>query len=97
MEKITIKKTHYLNGVSCKLKNSRATVVAVQDDFVLQLRIIDNETPNIPRSVHEVLKNKVVQTTLKLSPQGLYALYSILKTIVEKENMYFKPDKNVNV
>jgi len=76
MSKVKIKIKNYSNGASIKLPNRRVTVTENdKHDFYIQFKHADkNDDPNKPACEHICFKNKVRQTTVKISEEGMEAI-----------------------
>lgn len=76
MSNLPIKLKNYSNGASVKLPNRRVTVTENdKHEFYIQFKHADkNEDPNKPACEHICFKNKVRQTTVKVSEEGLEAI-----------------------
>lgn len=92
MSNTKLKIKNYSNGASVKLSNRKVTVSENdKNEFYIQFKHADNtEDPNKPACEHICFKNKVRQTTVKISEEGLEALviafleYSKQKNIIKK-------------
>ena len=66
----------YKNATKVKLKNRRIIVFPVQEDLFIEIQIV---SPDLrPRAVHNVYKDKLVTTGIKLTDEAAAALFICL-------------------
>lgn len=92
MSKFPLILKKYSNGASLKLPNRRVTVTENDKrEFYIQFKHADkNDDPNKPACEHICFRNKVRQTTVKISEEGMEAIviafmeYKKQKALVKK-------------
>ena len=92
MSKIKLKIKHYSNGASVKLPNRRVTVTENdKHEFYIQFKHADkNDDPNKPACEHICFKNKVRQTTVKISEEGMEAIVIAFMEYKKQQNLIKK-------
>lgn len=66
---------YYKNAYSIKLKNRRLTVISQDKEeggFVVVARVVDGKKD--PRSIHRVIKDKIVETTISFTKEAFKGL-----------------------
>jgi hypothetical protein len=67
-----------------KLKNKRVTVMEHNNFYYLEFKTLHENLS--PRAVHQVQKDKIVITGIKISEESAFALYECLRaTLIEKQ------------
>ena len=76
--------TVYSNSTEAKIKNSRIMLGKLNNDrCMVQIKTLSDD--HRPRAVHEVIKGKIVSTTIALSSDAMIALYRALHYQLAKE------------
>ena len=83
------KMIEYNNATSVRDKNKRTTVINKNNEFIVDLTILDGALDR--RSLHKVLKGKAVNTTIKLSIEGAESLHACLSNEL---NRYYQKKQN---
>jgi hypothetical protein len=66
--KIRLRK--WTNATQIRMNNKSVTFIEDEDKFIVVFRTLDKE-PNKPSCKHDTIKNKIRQTTIKLSEEGI--------------------------
>lgn len=77
----------YNNATECKFKNRRVAVIKDDSskDLYIQFKILtDKESANTPSAAHDVIKDKIKITTVRLSNEAAKALYISLGLQLKK-------------
>jgi hypothetical protein len=78
-----IKVEKYSNMIIAKMRNRRVIIEPLDDhDFGISFLICDGSIQ--PRALHNVTKNKVVVTSLRLSEEATQALFIALSEYLRK-------------
>jgi hypothetical protein len=97
MGKLPLILKNYSNGASVKLPNRRVTVTENdKHEFYIQFKHADkNEDPNKPACEHICFKNKVRQTTIKISEEGMEAIVIAFMEYKRQQKLIKKHDGKV--
>jgi len=79
-------KFNYNNGIVFKFKNTRVAVGTLSDheDYIIEFKTLSNDPSK--RALHKVLKDKIVITGLKISPEAAFSLMVGLQELLIKDN-----------
>ena len=75
----------YKNATKVKLKNRRVIVFPVQEDLCIKLKTISSDLQ--PRASHIIYKNKLVNTTIKITDEAALALFICLGEELAKKGL----------
>ena len=76
--------TIHSDATEAKIKNSRIIVAQINNNrCMVQIKTFSDD--HRPRAVHEVIKGKIVSTTIALSSDAMIALYRALHYQLAKE------------
>lgn len=73
----------YRDAISVKLKNKRVTVMDDPKGVLVEFLTCDGSDDK--RTLHHVLRGKVVQTRIKLSSEAMEALIAAYEELTKKE------------
>ena len=80
--------TRYKNGTSVKFKNTRISVIELNDGYFMESLILsDIKDIDKPRAIHKKYRNKAVSTSLKLTEKGAMALYCALRETLKQRQV----------
>ena len=84
MKKIT--KITYNGGNVFKFKNTRVAVGTLPDheDYIIEFKTLSNDLSK--RALHKVIKDKIVITGLRISPEAAFSLMVGLQELLIKDN-----------
>lgn len=85
-DKKIISVVEYKNATKIKLKNRRITVIDLKDDIYIESKILsEKENANTRRSSHESIKDKIVVTGIRFSPEAAFSImYGIQQQLKKK-------------
>jgi hypothetical protein len=79
----TIQQKSYKNCEVFKYKNTRVRVATLEDDYVIELKLLTNDLE--PRALHKVVKDKIVVTGIRITTQAAISLMIGLQEQLKKD------------